>query len=527
MKKANLRHHRSINKARYHHALIFPESEYDELIDSYYLPDEISLDLRDEYFRAVYATYKANAKDFAQRVRSTFEEFTCDDSRVLNQKYRRFLKSTSSQSLSHESKPDINVLIFNPPSISNEQTTRIHCKEGNIITHQFLNFYDDSLILRISREVMVYLTFLKLVLRRIPTSTHIPSDVRGGDQSNTLPPPSKEEINILLKEISDYSKTTQNQQSLPSQDASSQTSLTSKKNALELYYDLKTCYEKNKHLLDADNLRRSLGELNQVDRLEYAKFLQDLACQRFVEANKTTNADDFKEYAGSKFLGCGIRCSYDQTDPKQVSIERYDYENAVPKTSKTMYLKIKKFDEHGNLKAGRNYRTLRYLKREKVEEKQYCFIKITFDDDGKAEVDSENIYTSNSLNPDQKQPVSLSSLTQEVKNELIQDISQLTLNTKNYYVDRNMGLERKEQEIKLSKFFTEHTEQRDEDRESNYENDGNSDAETIMTDFDNLEQDLKGFDDSNCRPSTSPEVPKGESLLREFKRSRAPSPNDD
>lgn len=460
MRTSNLRHYHSKNKACYHHALIFDKSEYQNDLTSGYLEhDDLSEDLGSKYFNEIYQSYKKKASGFGQRVRSEVDESINDDTRSLNQRYRRFLQSSSSKSLSHESQPDINVLIINPLSINRKQTTRIHCKEGNKITHQFLNFNDDNLISRISREVVMYLKFLKLVLRRLPTSTYIASDVASDDLNKTLPLRAHEEISNLQKEILGYSRTTQNQQSLHRQDTSSQTSSTSKKNALELYYDLKTCYEKNKHLikqLTAENLSTKNLSTNLSQDVEYPKvkeYAEDLACQRFVEAIKTEEVDNFKEYVGSKFLGCGIRCSYDQTDPKQVSIERYDYENANPETSKTMYLKIKKFDENGKLKGGRNYRTLRYLEGDAVEEKQYCFIKITYNDDGKAEVDSENIYTSNSSNPDQKQPVSLSSLTRDVKDELIQDISQLTLDAKNYYVDQDMGLNESKNIIVLKDTF--------------------------------------------------------------------------
>jgi hypothetical protein len=547
VRTTNLRPHYSKNKADYHHTLIFSKSEQVDLIDSFNLSDKLSSDLRGEYFEEIYAPYKAKAKVFWQRVRSTFDESTYDEPRALNQKYRRFLNDISSQPSSHESQPDINVLIINPLSINRKQTTRIHCKEGNKITHQFLNFYDDNLISRITREVVMYLTFLKLVLRSYPTSTHIASDVASDDLNKTLPLRAPEEISNLLKKISGYSKTTQSQQSLHRQDTSSQTSSTSKKNALELYYDLKTCYEKNKHLikqLTTENLSTNLSQDGEYSKVK--EYAEDLASQRFVEAIKTEEKDDFKEYAGSKFLGCGIRCSYDQKDPKELSIERYDYQNAEPETSKTMYLKIKKFDESGKLKGGRNYRTLQYSNQDQAEEKQYCFIKITFDENGEVSVDNENIYTSNSLNPDQKQSVSLSSLTRAVEDELIQDISWLTLDAKNYRFDKDMQLEKKEKKLKLSEFFTKHIEKRDEDRDSIYESDSNSDRETVVTDSVDIEQDLRGFDSSlnlseagNRRsPSSdralvpearlswapSPEARRSRALVLEKRRSRAPSP---
>jgi len=158
----------------------------------------------------------------------------------------------------------------------------------------------------------------------------------------------------------------------------------------------------------------------------------------------------------SRFLGCAIRYETDSSHPKKIKIERFDYEeNQLSPTPNVVYIKIKKYDQSGNLKTGRNHRDLEFSNPiDNIIKKQYCFIKVTFDSLGEPTIDNEHIYTSSFGSSGQKQKVKLEDLAQQTKAELVGDISNIELDVANYQIQKDMNLKKNNNNFKLSTLFS-------------------------------------------------------------------------
>jgi hypothetical protein len=85
-----------------------------------------------------------------------------------------------------------------------------------------------------------------------------------------------------------------------------------------------------------------------------------------------------------------------------------------------IYLKIKKYDRVGKLQNSRNYRDL--SSSDDRLKNVYCFIKVTFKDDGQAEIDGSNVYFCKVNNPHVKTAMSINSIHENYRKELLKDI---------------------------------------------------------------------------------------------------------
>lgn len=120
---------------------------------------------------------------------------------------------------------------------------------------------------------------------------------------------------------------------------------------------------------------------------------------------------------------CGVSCKRIESPnighgSAKVIIQRHAI--AGDNTPKVVYLKIKKYNLLDNLQDGKNYRDLS-LSDDRLK-KVYCFIKVTFKDNGQAEIDGSNIYFCKANEPHVKTAKSIETIPQNYRRQLLKDI---------------------------------------------------------------------------------------------------------
>ncbi|MFM7683575.1 MAG: hypothetical protein ACKO7P_12660, partial [Bacteroidota bacterium] len=235
------------------------------------------------------------------RVRSRLNTELPDDARSLNKAYRQFLKDGSGLKVLNgevgKDQGNIDVLTIEPLPTGKKRSTIIYCKEGNKITHQYSNFEDESLILRIKRQVIKYLELLNLISRRFNDPKQFLSQISSPPSAPRVLIASKPipllPLQELIAKVRSYPEDSSQSISSPVLDGpqSAGSSPDSSRKALELYYQLRECAKKYQHYIQAnDAIDRPILDQEIKQRIE-SKFIPDIVAQRFVQATKANGQD--------------------------------------------------------------------------------------------------------------------------------------------------------------------------------------------------------------------------------------------